>query len=533
MTQRDFWLNGARGRDWLLLAIVHAVVAWYYVSNRAPGTDAARVDFPLDDSWIHLVYARSLVEEGVPAYNPGVAEAGFTSPLWILVCAAAHLLARVSSLDVVLAVKVLGAALAWLATLGLYELLRAWTRAALLPLFGGLLCAASPTLSFSQVAGMEVNLAAGCALWMLLALHHQRFLAAGVLLAAAYWSRPETLLLAPLVGIGQLIAWRFRFDRARLLATAQVALPLAIAGGLWAAYCYSINGHALPNTFYVKTRNEYPLTDAWTVVREIPWRLTANFYGSALVLYMIGAAALLRRPSVARVVIVLFPWVFLAAIGATRSMLPTFSNHYVLQRYALPAAPLLLVVITVGLDALCALGRRRASADAATPLSTAALLGRIAALALGALALVRYPPELKRNADLFAWNCQNIREMQTALGKWVARYTASDATILLNDAGAIRYFGERNIIDLVGLNTHELALDREFRHAISLSATRMADYMKQLDARYLIIFPSWFVALTTDPEFRQRFRVIHGARCEHYTIMPGEQDIMLVYELTK
>ena len=40
--------------------------------------------FPLDDSWIHLHFARNLAEGAGFAYNPGVPVAGSTAPLWTL-----------------------------------------------------------------------------------------------------------------------------------------------------------------------------------------------------------------------------------------------------------------------------------------------------------------------------------------------------------------------------------------------------------------------------------------------------------------
>ena len=43
--------------------------------------------FPLDDSWIHLHFARNLAEGRGFAYNPGVPVSGSTAPLWTLLLA--------------------------------------------------------------------------------------------------------------------------------------------------------------------------------------------------------------------------------------------------------------------------------------------------------------------------------------------------------------------------------------------------------------------------------------------------------------
>src|SRR5690606_3109071 len=41
-------------------------------------------DFPLDDAWIHLAYAKSLRLGDGLSYNPGDWETGASSPLWVL-----------------------------------------------------------------------------------------------------------------------------------------------------------------------------------------------------------------------------------------------------------------------------------------------------------------------------------------------------------------------------------------------------------------------------------------------------------------
>src|SRR6266404_9991176 len=78
--------------------------------------------FPLDDSWIHLHFARNLAEGHGFAYNPGVPVAGSTAPLWTLLLAAG---ARVAGASLVM-VKTLGVAGALAAALVLRRAALAW-----------------------------------------------------------------------------------------------------------------------------------------------------------------------------------------------------------------------------------------------------------------------------------------------------------------------------------------------------------------------------------------------------------------------
>lgn len=58
---------------------VVATSAWFFVRELAIAGSAG---FPLDDSWIHLVFARNIARGDFFAYNPHVPVAGTTSPLW-------------------------------------------------------------------------------------------------------------------------------------------------------------------------------------------------------------------------------------------------------------------------------------------------------------------------------------------------------------------------------------------------------------------------------------------------------------------
>src|SRR5262249_60894756 len=70
--------------------------------------------FPLDDSWIHLQFARNLAEGRGFVYNTGTPVAGSTAPLWTLTLAAVFALlgvhlfrAKVSGIGATLATALL------------------------------------------------------------------------------------------------------------------------------------------------------------------------------------------------------------------------------------------------------------------------------------------------------------------------------------------------------------------------------------------------------------------------------------------
>src|SRR5574339_943434 len=64
---------------WVVLAIAALLATLFFL---AVSHLIYAIGFPLDDSWIHLTYARNLAEHGEWAFRLGQHSAGSTSPLW-------------------------------------------------------------------------------------------------------------------------------------------------------------------------------------------------------------------------------------------------------------------------------------------------------------------------------------------------------------------------------------------------------------------------------------------------------------------
>lgn len=502
------------------IVAVHAAVAAAFVGGDGPGDGAAWRGFPLDDAWIHLVYARAVATHGAPYYIDGVLEAGFTSPLWMLLLALVELLGRLGA-PVVPLVKALGVSCAAAASLGVLALARRLGAPLGAAVFGALLLAVSPTFGFAQVSGMEVPLAAACAVWALERLAAERLWAAGLLLAAAALARPEMAVLVMVVAAAHLRPWRSLIP---LLA------PAAVAAALWSAYCLAVTGHPLPNTFYAKAHGG-GLSSVWHlltgVVADMP--LVASVTGALL--WVGGAVVLvvgrLGEPAPGRLgvsaprrlgaIVVAAPLLFAAAVGASRQMPARAGEYFYWLRWALPVEPLYFVTAAVGLGALWSL----------PSLAPAIRRGAAVLLAVGVLAAV--PGRLADRAEQYAWNCANMEEVQVAMGRWVADNVAPSETVLVNDAGAIRYFGQRRTIDLIGLNTHELlfGVPRSLLGVARRNTKGMLELMHHVDGDVLIVFPVWAPDLFQSKTFQGWFTPVHVLRSEHYTVSPSRQDLMV------
>jgi hypothetical protein len=515
-----------------------AVGAWLlFVGNRSPGTAAALHGFPLDDAWIHLVYARNLVEQGGLYYNNGVPEAGMTSPLWVLLTAGVYALTAYSGVEsLVLGIKLLSLGFGIASVMLLYWIGRDLGEGRVVALLAAALAATDASLTFAMAAGMEVSL---FICLVLLALHSAlrgRLLTTAFAAGFSVVARPEGVVLFPLF-LALLLRRELR-GQPGYARRVVVATVLAVSPGLaYVLFCVHATGAPLPNTFYAKFVADRP---AFLGQLAFGWR---NYVHTNLAYFTLESGSMLALLGVARLVY-RRGWLGLAAPAAgvllfvagilSRSYAP--GHHFYWERWLIPSFPFLILVMAAGVGEIrdrlpllrgaTAWLRARAMQPAATQAgdpherSGPRMDAVWAALAWAACGLLVLPAPrlLRQRSDLYAWNCQNIEEMNVELGRWVDGNIPADAVVAVGDAGAIKYFGQRTTVDLFGLNDHRM-LTRSFPERFQL--------LHDLGARYLILFPFY---LNDDWMRFLHLTQVRSVHAPHYTICDSLQDTMVVYE---
>ena len=198
----------------------------------------------VDDAYIHLRYARNLVQLGEFVYNPGEAVFGLTSPLYGLVTAGLFAIFGAGVELAIIALNVLLWSLAgWL-------IARELSTGARLPLLSLFLLA--PVFVDNQLLGMETPLLVLLLAGSVGAARRGQALQACLWFGPALITRPEAFLLAPFLlslaiaqgglvgGLKQLL---------RPLNLAFLLGPLL----LWVAYASSTYGSLLPQSMLAKT----------------------------------------------------------------------------------------------------------------------------------------------------------------------------------------------------------------------------------------------------------------------------------------
>lgn len=468
--------------------------AWFY-----------GLGFPLDDAWIHQVYARQLGQSGEWAFLRGQPSAGSTSPLWTILLAPAHAL----HLGPYLWTYVLGGLLLGLNSLtGYITLLRLQQAAQMnggkggeerLAFIGAAFLALEWHLVWAAGSGMETLLFAWLVLLVVGALIMPRphWLGLGMLIGLSVWVRPDGMtLLGPTLMALLLAQW----SGGRQLPVKElraIAAGFGLCFGGYLLFNRLVAGSWWPNTYFAK-QAEY------AVLRTLPYweRLLAQWR-----LPLVGAGALILPGYLwfgwqawqKRCWPELAVWLWAPAfLGLYAWRLPV---TYQYGRYAIPAMNVFFVSGLAGWFN----GLRQISMG-----SRKRLLERTWLLSQAILLLVFWG----RGAMEYALGVAVIESEMVATARWVAQNTSPQALVAAHDIGALGYFGQRRLLDLAGLVSPEVI-------PFLRDEEKLAQFLDAQGADYLVTFPGWY------PRLIQGRELIYRTAAPYSLQMGGEN--MAIY----
>lgn len=507
---------------WLLAAGLLACLLYLGAEASVLSGD---LGFPLDDSWIHLQFARNLAHGDGLSYNPGERVTGSTAPLWTALLALLFYLPG----NVVLWTKALGLALHLASLSAIWRLGRELHLSEVGASVATGFAAATSWLVWSALSGMEVPLFVLLSVGgMVLHLRERREpgrppLSLGIF-GLAILARPEGALLLVLAFLDRLLVGfgrRAPEDAPEAVASAgtetagasgdlfwrppswrpfAAGLPLAVASVAGPLLFYKVvGGHFLPTTFSAKGADlhgllpdlQYAAAILSIVFRAVPWLTLLAGAGVLALVERLGG----RRDSG------LLPALWMIALPLAYSTISPTGRGLLagnFGRYYFPLLPVLIVLGVLGAERTAvAIGARvglgKSGSGAGLPLR--AIL----------LALLAWPTlaGLWRGSLLYAQNVANVQDSDVRIARWLAPRLPADATLAVNDIGAVKFLLPNRVIDLVGIASPEIRVEAaaEMRKGLDFeSAMLVAIERRRPD--YLIVFPTWFPVVTRDPRFR-------------------------------
>jgi hypothetical protein len=464
--------------------------------------------FPLDDSWIHLQFARNLSEGRGLSYNPGEFVTGSTAPLWTALLSLLFYLPG----NLIVWTKLLGIGLHVAAMDATYRLGRELGLGNGLAAFAAALTLGTSWMAWSALSGMEIPLFILLALQgMILHLRERNLsqdgpdrppLSFGVL-AVSVLARPEGLALLALAFADRLLVfdreetglrWRRPAGRRWLQFLIGFGLAACALAGPLLFYRWA-GGSFLPTTFAAKggaLRHYLPDLQYLDLVFSIffkPQPYMALLAGA-------GVLALLERLGTPRDR-GLLPALWLLAVPVAYSLVSPEGRGQLVGnfgRYYFPFFPVLVLLGVLGLQgAAAAVGPRLRAGRWRLP--AGALL----------LALLAWPTasSLFQGLGRYLQNVLNVQDSDVRMARWLAPRLPPDAVLAVNDIGALKFFLPNRVIDLAGIANPEIrrAMNEGAAHGVSDAQVLLAE-VERRKPDYLVIFPSWFPNLASDPAFR-------------------------------
>ncbi|MBV6395483.1 MAG: hypothetical protein HFACDABA_01059 [Anaerolineales bacterium] len=423
-----------------------------------------RTGFPLDDSWIHLTYARNLALRGEWAFLPGVPSAGSTAPLWSALLALGFLFRLGPYMWTYLLGGSLLFGLAALAELAARRLMPDYKTA--LP-FIGLFFVFEWHFVWAAGSGMETLLHASLLTLVLLLLTRPSppSLTLGLLTALSVWVRPDGLTLLGPVALTLLLRERPAAHLTRFF------LGFALLFGLYLLFNLFLSGNPLPNTFYAK-QAEYAAWQAKPLLEKTGLTFLQILTGSSVALLpgvVIWIVKSIRTREWGTISAALWAFGF---IGLYALRLPPYQHG----RYLMPAMPILFLWGLLGAWQFIREGAARFES-------------RVTRLAWAASIVMLTVAFWGLGARSYGQDVALIESEMVAVAKWVDANLPSDALIAAHDIGALGYFDQHVLIDMAGLVSPEVI-------PFLRDETQLAAYLDARGADYLIVFPHVYPGLT-------------------------------------
>ncbi len=439
----------------------------------------APTEFPMDDTYIHFVYAQNLAEYGKLVFNfPTEKGVGTSSPLWVLLLTGGY----AAGIPLHLVAKGLGIGTLIIVGVALYLLLRPiW---GVIASFGAALAVvlSGPVLWFS-LSGMETILFLALGLLALLAYRAGQWLPTGLLLGLLTLARPEGLALALAIGLAEIIRHK-RIPRHLVWA----GLICGLIAAPWFLYLYLRTGHILPTSGlskHVTITMGIRLVAAQNPILDVLTRFSPLTYSSLWVVYLVEfvlGGMTLPPPRLPIGAFFGMPyytlslWAIFGLVGMVVPLLWAARRAWAVRRWPRllqdpdrrPWVVFLLWLVLHNLSYIAFLP---------TP-GTASRYGAInhvalwVGLAVGLRAFA-HRPRLQRVwmaglllllvADGIYWNSvydANLEHMQNvriAAARFVRDHVPPEELCAAFDIGAIRFYSERPIIDLYGLVDPEVS----------------------------------------------------------------------------
>lgn len=446
--------------------------------------------FPLDDPWIHLQFAKNLVEYGSYSYfKDQVITSGSTSPLYTFLAALLYLLIK----NEFILSYLIGIVFSGLLTYLFFQLSKFEFKSDYAALALSVLIATQPKLGLISVSGMESTMFIFFLVATVYFYRSQNFLMTGVFSGLSLWARPEGLILISVLIFDltvQKIFFKTEFaDKFfKEKKTFQFILPIAFLLIAYFTFNYTLSGDFFPNTYKAKLAYYFGSDRTNFLKRDVLDYFSSKEFILIWIAFILNLIFIIRDITKKQYNKSFLYLTFIIAFVLIYYFKLPFTHRF--GRYLMPIIPFYLFIAFDGFQRLLIYLQTKSKSDQSKSLN-------VIYLAFAGFTLVLSLNQISKNAEEIAFTGKYHYDRHIKIAEWIKQNTRPDEIIATHDIGAIAFYSDRKIVDMVGLVNPEV-----ISH---LNDKNLTDFLKNYFVKnkvsYFVTMRNWFEAVNQKPVF--------------------------------
>ncbi|MCB0726912.1 MAG: hypothetical protein KDD00_05575 [Ignavibacteriae bacterium] len=476
---------------YLLIILLPVITAYYYYSEAL--SINGFLSFPLDDPWIHLNFAKNLVDyHSFSYYKDQIVTAGSTSPLYVFILVIGFLF---TNNEMILS-YVIGTAFFGFAAFVFYKLaLKEHDNNILYGFLITLVFILDPRLNFIALSGMETTM---FIFLLLLGVYFYKTcntILLGITLGLIFWARPDGIAFIAAIGVDFIYQkWIVKDEKENNSRPIFSLKEISKVVGIFIMFllCYFamnlyLSGSVLSNTYGAKVAF-YTDTDVRiTFLKVYIWDFFTEYQFAYLmpgflILLVKSIYDLTKRKYNSYSIYFLFIFIF---IFIYLVKIPLFSRF---GRYFMPMIPFYIMISISGYFILV---------EMLKGILKNLIVRKIIVSCILLFLLILTFISFKTNCEYYAYHSKYIYDRHVKTAHWLRDNTNENDIIATHDIGAIGYYSKRKVIDIVGLINPELTKE-SYRDDYNEVVT---DFFNKNGVTYTAFYREWFLTLNQNPVF--------------------------------
>lgn len=475
-----------------VIAILLPVLTAYYYYSQALNINGF-LSFPLDDPWIHLNFAKNIVDyHSFSYYKDQIVTAGSTSPLYVFVLVFGFLF---TNNEMILSYAI-GVAFFAFAAFVFYKLaLKEHNNNILFGFLITLVFIIDPRLNFIALSGMETTMFIFLLLLGVYFYKTGNAILLGITLGLIFWARPDGIAFIAAIAVDFIyqkwIVKDVKDNNSRPIFSLKEISKVA---GIFVLFllCYFamnlyLSGSILSNTYSAKVAYFIDSDTRITFLKLYMWDFFtedqfAYLLPGFLIVLVKSVYDLFKRKYNSYSIYILFIFIF---IFIYLVKIPLFSRF---GRYFMPMIPFYIMLSMSGYIFLVEMFKG---------LLKNLTLRKIIISCILLFFVIMTAFTFKSKSEYYAYHCKYIYERHVETALWLRDNTNDNDVIATHDIGAIGFYSKRKVTDIVGLINPDLTKE-SYRDDYNEVVT---DYFNKHGVTYTAFYREWFLTLNQNPLF--------------------------------